>query len=112
MPKTAAEIREKYPDRIPVFVRYGAEMRLAAAGERLRDKFLVPQMLTAAQLYAVIRTHAAVSESEALFFTFGVSNTRTIISMPDQMTLRRIYDDFHAPDMFLYMNVDAEHSLG
>lgn len=111
MTRTASEICAKYPDRVPVFVRYGLEVTRSTT-EKLRNKFLVPQMLTAAQLYVAIRNHVAVAETDALFFAFGVSDSKTMISMPEHATLRRIYDDFHAPDRFLYLHVDMEETLG
>ena len=129
---SAASIRAKHPDRIPVIVdkRTGdsslpdidkvcpfclARARVARAvltgghfsATRAQKKFLVPSDLTIGQFMYVIRKRIKLTSEQAIFL-FVSQGTLP----PSVNTLQQVYDQYHDPDGFLYMTYSGENVFG
>jgi GABA(A) receptor-associated protein len=102
---SAASIRAKHPDRIPVIVdkRSGDN----ALPDIDKKKFLVPADLTVGQFMYVIRKRIKLAPEQAIFL-FVASGTLP----PSVETMQKVYDAHHDEDGFLYMTYSGENFFG
>ena len=102
---SAAAIRAKHPDRIPVIVhKREGDASLPDIDKR---KFLVPSDLTIGQFMYVIRKRIQLAPEQAIFL-FVASGTLP----PSVATLKAVYDQHCAEDGFLYMTYSGENVFG
>ena len=102
---SAALIRAKHPDRIPVIVR--KREGDASLPDIDKRKFLVPSDLTISQFMYVIRKRIKLAPEQAIFL-FVASGTLP----PSVATLKAVYDQHCADDGFLYMTYSGENVFG
>jgi len=102
---SAASIRAKHPDRIPVIVDKRAGD--SSLPEIDKKKFLVPSDLTVGQFMYVIRKRIKLAPEQAIFL-FVAAGTLP----PSAATLQTVYDQHHDADGFLYMTYSGENFFG
>lgn len=102
---SAASIRAKHPDRIPVIVdKRSGDSSLPDIDKK---KFLVPADLTIGQFMYVIRKRIKLAPEQAIFL-FVAAGTLP----PSVATLQSVYDQHHDEDGFLYMTYSGENFFG
>jgi len=102
---SAASIRSKHPDRIPVIVdKRSSDQSLPDIDKK---KFLVPADLTVGQFMYVIRKRVKLAPEQAIFL-FVAGGTLP----PSVNTLQSVYDEHQAEDGFLYMTYSGENFFG
>lgn len=91
-----------HPDRIPVIVEAGSRDTPRAD----KEKFLVPNDLTVAQMLFVLRKRIPLDSSRSLFLlvngTFATPTT----------TLRELHERHREEDGFLYITYTTENTFG
>jgi GABA(A) receptor-associated protein len=99
----AANIRTKYPDRVPVIVerRPGSDMPLLD-----NNKFLVPNEVTVGQLMWLIRRRMKLSADRAFFMYISA-----VIPSSSAM-VSEMYDEYKDADGFLYISYSGENTYG
>jgi GABA(A) receptor-associated protein len=110
---SAAAIRAKHPDRIPVIVhKREGDASLPDIDKR---KFLVPSDLTIGQFMYVIRKRIKLAPEQAifLFVASGTPSGKPSGILPSSVaTLKAVYDQHCAEDGFLYMTYSGENVFG
>jgi len=102
---SAASIRAKHPDRIPVIVdKRSSDSSIPDIDKK---KFLVPADLTIGQFMYVIRKRIKLAPEQAIFL-FVSGGTLP----PSVATLQSVYDQHHDEDGFLYMTYSGENFFG
>lgn len=98
------QIKDKYPDRIPVIVEKSDRCTLRKDIDK--QKYLVPKTLSCSQFLYIIRKRINISEGEALFIF--INNTL----VPSSKTIEHIYDSDKDDDGFLYVKYTNENTFG
>lgn len=102
---SAASIRAKHPDRIPVIVeKRGGDKSLPDIDKK---KFLVPADLTIGQFMYVIRKRIKLAPEQAIFLFVAQG-----IMPPSANNLQTCYDAHKDEDGFLYMTYSGENFFG
>lgn len=101
----ADRMRQKYPDRIPVWLE-SHESADNALPPLDKKKFLVPVDFTLGQFIYVIRGRMKLKQEQALFLM--VNNAL----VPNTSTLGQLYNEHKSQDGFLYLTVTAENTFG
>ena len=102
---SAASIRAKHPDRIPVVIdQRSGDASLPPIDKK---KFLVPHDLTIGQFQYVIRKRIKLAPEQAIFLFVGGGTLP-----PTGATLQQVYDTNHDEDGFLYMTYSGENTFG
>jgi len=101
--KECNNILTKYPDRICIYIEKLETCKTLP--DLVKNKYLVPKTITAAQFIIVIRSKLPVPKDKALFFYINNS----IISGNIIMETFNKYKD---PDGFLYIKYTAESCFG
>ena len=102
---SAASIRAKHPDRIPVVIdQRSGDASLPPIDKK---KFLVPHDLTIGQFQYVIRKRIKLAPEQAIFLFVGGGTLP-----PTGATLQQVYDTNHDQDGFLYMTYSGENTFG
>lgn len=101
--KEAAQIKERYPDRIPVIAEPRANSDIAAMDKK---KFLVPRDLTVGQFTQVIRKRIQLPPEKALFVYIDKQILYNTAAMTE---VNRQYQD---RDGFLYVTFSSEKTYG
>ena len=96
-------IRKKYPDRVPIIVERAPKSRISDLD---KSKYLVPQDLTVAQFYFLIRKRIQLRPEDALFFF--VNNQIP----PTSYTIGALYQAHADEDKFLYIAYSDESVYG
>ncbi|XP_076359826.1 microtubule-associated protein 1 light chain 3 gamma-like [Tachypleus tridentatus] len=100
-----ADIREKFPNKIPVIVeRFCKEVNLPALD---KTKFLVPQELTMSQFVTILRSRMQLKSSRAFYV---IINNKSMSSM--SMSLAEVYKDNKDDDGFLYVTYASQEMFG
>ncbi|KAG7962908.1 hypothetical protein I3843_09G090500 [Carya illinoinensis] len=99
----AAQIREKYPDRVPVIVEKAERSDIPDIDKK---KYLVPADLTVGQFVYVVRKRIKLSVEKAIFVF--VKNTLP----PTASLISAIYKENKDEDGFLYMTSSGENTFG
>lgn len=99
----AAEIREKYPDRIPVIVERATHSKVQEVDKK---KYLVPSDITVGQFVYVIRKRIQLGSEQALYLYVNG------ILPPTSAPLSEIYQQQKDTDGFLYMTYAGESTYG
>lgn len=102
--KQAADIRQKYPNRIPVICEKSEKSNIAVMDKK---KFLVPKDITTGQFLYVIRKTMNMAPSEALFLL-----TEKGSLPPTSSTLNDICTKNISDDGFLYLIYTSENTFG
>ena len=114
---SAALIRAKHPDRIPVIVhKREGDASLPDIDKR---KFLVPSDLTIGQFMYVIRKRIKLAPEQAIFLFVaaatdepGRAHAAKGTLPPSAATLQAVYDQHCEDDGFLYMTYSGENVFG
>merc|ERR1719198_1078116 len=102
---SAAAIRAKHPDRIPVIVdRRAGDSSLPDIDKK---KFLVPADLSIGQFMYVIRKRIKLSPEQAIFLFVAHGTVPPSVS-----TLQAVYDQHKDEDGFLYLTYSGENFFG
>ncbi|XP_074791275.1 microtubule-associated protein 1 light chain 3 gamma-like [Natator depressus] len=103
--REAAEIRAKYPTKIPVVVeRYQKEKQLPWLD---RTKFLVSQDSSMSQFVITLRTRMSLTATQAFYL---LANNKALPSM--SMTMGEVYRDHKDGDGFLYITYASQEMFG
>ncbi|CAM4607570.1 microtubule-associated protein 1 light chain 3 gamma-like [Lepidochelys kempii] len=103
--REAAEIRAKYPTKIPVVVeRYQKEKQLPWLD---RTKFLVSQDSSMSQFVITLRTRMSLTATQAFYL---LVNNKALPSM--SMTMGEVYRDHKDGDGFLYITYASQEMFG
>ncbi|KAF7811172.1 autophagy-related protein 8C-like [Senna tora] len=97
------EIREKYPDRVPVIVERAQRSRIRDID---KNKFLVPADITIGQFVCIIRKRLKVTAETAIFVF--INN----ILPPTSEMLGSIYEKNKEEDGYLYVTYSGENTFG
>ena len=101
---SAAAIRAKHPDRIPVIVhKREGDASLPDIDKR---KFLVPSDLTIGQFMYVIRKRIKLSPEKAIFIFVGN------VLPPTAAMMSSVYEQNKDDDGFLYITYSGENTFG
>ncbi|XP_061300491.1 microtubule-associated proteins 1A/1B light chain 3C-like [Pezoporus occidentalis] len=100
-----AEIRLKYPNKIPVVVeRYHKEKTLPPL---TRTKYLVAQDLPLSQLVVTLRTRLSLASSQTFYL---LVNNKGLPNM--SITMQELYQDNRDEDGFLYLTYASQEMFG
>ncbi|KAF7828408.1 autophagy-related protein 8f-like [Senna tora] len=103
----AARIREKYPDRIPIYLKVIVEKAERSDIPSIdKKKYLVPADLTVGQFVYVIRKRIKLSAEKAIFIF--VDN----VLPPTGAIMSAIYEEKKDEDGFLYVTYSGENTFG
>ena len=102
--KSSTMAKEKYPDRLPLFVEKSDRCKLLPNVKK--NKFLVPFDLTVGQLSFVIRKQVNLTEKQAMFLM--VNGTMP----PLTSTVSQLYEKHKSTDGFLHVNYIGENTFG
>ncbi|KAG6922974.1 microtubule-associated proteins 1A/1B light chain 3C-like, partial [Chelydra serpentina] len=103
--REAAEIRAKYPTKIPVVVeRYRKEKQLPLLD---RTKFLVSQDSSMSQFVITLRTRMSLTATQAFYL---LVNNKGLPSM--STTMGEVYQDHKDEDGFLYVTYASQEMFG
>jgi GABA(A) receptor-associated protein len=100
----SSQIREKYPDRIPIICERDPRSNLQCCD---KNKFLVPCDLTISQFAYIIRKRIALDKSNALFLLVNSKN-----SIAGDISVNDIYEKHRSSDGFLYISYTGEVLYG
>lgn len=102
----AANIRQKYPNRIPIICEKGKSQK-SSIPEIDKSKFLVPRELTVGQFLYIIRSRLKLEPNLALFLFVG-NNV-----LPSTCTeLGELDNEYRDEDGFLYTSYTGESAFG
>lgn len=101
--RESARVLSKYPDRIPIICE---RRRYSNLSHIDKQKYLVPNDLTAGQFIYVIRKRLRLPAEKAIFIFVG--GTLPVISA----TLADLYDQHQDIDGFLYIVYSEENVFG
>uniref|UniRef100_A0A8B9FM74 Microtubule-associated proteins 1A/1B light chain 3C n=2 Tax=Amazona TaxID=12929 RepID=A0A8B9FM74_9PSIT len=100
-----AEIRMKYPNKIPVVVeRYQKEKTLPPL---TRTKYLVSQDLPLSQFVVTLRTRLYLASSQTFYL---LVNNKGLPNM--SITMQELYQDNQDEDGFLYLTYASQEMFG
>ncbi|CAM6097240.1 unnamed protein product [Calypogeia fissa] len=99
----ASRIRERYPDRIPVFVDRAERSDIPDIDKK---KYLVPADLTVGQFVFVIRKRIKLTPEKAIFVFAGN------VLPPTAAMMATIYEEHKDEDGFLYLTYSGENTFG
>ncbi|XP_048343468.1 microtubule-associated proteins 1A/1B light chain 3C-like [Sphaerodactylus townsendi] len=103
--REVAEIRERYPRKIPVVVeRYHKERELPLLD---RTKFLVSQDLSLSQFSLTLRSRLSLSATQAFYL---LVNNKSLPCL--SLTMMDIYNDSKDEDGFLYITYASQEMFG
>ncbi|XP_032637921.1 microtubule-associated protein 1 light chain 3 gamma-like [Chelonoidis abingdonii] len=101
--REAAEIRVKYPTKIPVVAeRYQKEKQLPLLD---RTKFLVSQDSSMSQFVITLRTRMSLTATQAFYL---LVNNKNLLSM----SMGEVYRDHKDDDGFLYVTYASQEIFG
>jgi GABA(A) receptor-associated protein len=99
------EIKEKYPEKIPVIVKKANDSKLLLPDD-FRYKFIVNQDLTVAHFIMVLRKRINLDSNHGLFLFIND------LSLPNSAPLKDIYKNHKGNDEFLRIIFREENHLG
>ncbi|XP_054859769.1 microtubule-associated proteins 1A/1B light chain 3C-like [Eublepharis macularius] len=103
--REVAEIRTKFPNKIPVVVeRYQKEKELPRLD---KIKFLVSRDLSMSQFMLTLRARLLLSSTQAFYL---LVNNKSLPSL--SVTMAEIYQDSKDEDGFLYMTYASQEMFG
>jgi GABA(A) receptor-associated protein len=100
----AMRIRQKYPDRIPIYVTKNPSCK--EIPEIKKKKYLVPLDLTIGQFIFVLRKRIELPPEKALFLF--IKN----VLPPTAALVSQVYEENANDDGFLYMVYSGENTFG
>jgi len=103
--KESKNIREKYPDRIPIILERALNSQTGLP-DIDKHKFLVPRDITVGQFLYVIRKRIKLDSKVALFIF--INNELPVTSS----LIGNIYDEKKHTDYFLYTTYSGENTFG
>ncbi|XP_061470490.1 microtubule-associated proteins 1A/1B light chain 3C-like [Rhineura floridana] len=103
--REAADIRTKYPSKIPVVVeRYQKEKALPQLD---RIKFLVSQDISMSQFIFTLRSRLSLTATQAFYL---LVNNKSLPCL--SLTISEVYHDNKDEDGFLYMTYASQEMFG
>jgi GABA(A) receptor-associated protein len=98
-------LKNKFPDKIPVFITKSKTAR-DIIPELRKQKFLVPNSFTMAELLVTIRRSIMLRPEQALFVFVNNTLPNSNISMAE------LYQQYKSPDGVLRMEYTSENTFG
>ncbi|XP_077185425.1 microtubule-associated protein 1 light chain 3 gamma-like [Paroedura picta] len=103
--REVSEIRDRYPNKIPVVVeRFHKEKELPLLD---RTKFLVSQDLSLSQFMLTLRSRLSLSSTQAFYL---LVNDKSLPSL--SITMAELYQDYKEADGFLYITYASQEAFG
>lgn len=95
----AKEIRNKYPNKIPIVIRKSEDIHID------KIKYLVPKNLTCGQFMFIIRKRLKLKEHESIFMMFNsiMLNSSALLSE---------YDNTLSNNEYMYIDITRENTFG
>ena len=103
--REAANVRTKYPDRVPVICERSKQCKDVQQIDK--RKYLVPSDLTVGQFIYNIRKRMTLDSTKALFLFVNES-----VLMPTSANINSMYDQYRDADGFLYITYSGENTFG
>ena len=104
--RDSTQIRNKYPDRIPVICEQNIYGKKTIMNQLNKKKYLAPWDLSIAQFMFLIRKNIQVGANEAIFLCIGH------IILPSNSLFIDLYEQYHDTDGFLYITYITENTFG
>ena len=101
----AAQLLNKYPDRIPCIVKRSVNSSLPNID---KEKYLVPRNITMGQFMYIIRKRLKMSETVSLLLMSKMTNAM----FPQEILMGQVYENHKDPDGYLYMVYTGENTFG
>ena len=101
------EIIDKYPNRIPLIIEKLTNKNDTVIPDFDKNKYLVPDDLTASQLIYVIRKRLKLAPELAIFIFCGDGKL-----LRPNSTMRYIYENHKDKDGFVYIVYSGESTFG
>jgi GABA(A) receptor-associated protein len=101
--KESDKIKTKYPERIPIIVEKSKSSKINSID---KNKFLVPNNLTAGQFLSIIRKRLKVKETDSIFLF--INNNLPCYSS----SIISLYETYKDTDGFLYVQYTEESTFG
>jgi len=102
--QSAARIRARYPDRIPVIVEKAPK---TDAPDLDKKKYLVPSEITVGRFQFEIRQHMKLTSEKAIFLFVNKD-----MLPPNAAHMSQIYEKYKDEDGFLYVTYSGENTFG
>ena len=102
--KESAQLRIKYPDKVPVVLEKDPTCKLI---ELNKTKYLLPKKSTVNQFQENIKRKAELPGDSALFL-----QARTKYSLAGEKTIEEVYNSYKDKDGFLYIMYTTELIYG
>lgn len=96
-------IKNKYTNKLPVIIEKHKSSKMV---EIEKNKFLVPEELTIAQLLVIVRKRLKLDPSEAIYLL-----TDNVLP-PTTQTISSLYSQHKDEDGFLYLKYCSENVFG
>ena len=96
-------IKEKYPDRVPIFVN---KKEGSTVNDIERHKYLVPKDMTMGNFIYILKKNIKLESNQALFVFINnrmVCNTEIV---------GNIYEQYKSEDHFMYIIYSGESTFG
>ena len=99
------KIKEKYPDRVPIFVLKSKNDRVLPHINM--NKFVVPAQITVAELMNIVRKRIAIGAETSMFFFI---DEKLLVCGTD--SLGQLYEDHKNEDGLLLIYYCGENTFG
>jgi len=100
----SSRVLDKYSDKIPVIITKQTNSNLP---DIKKNKYLIAETITIAQLLHIIRKHVKMDKSEALYIMIN-GNVLPLMSS----SIASVYHDYKDVDGFLYITYCGESVFG
>lgn len=103
----ARTILEKYPDRVPVYVRKSPKCK-GELNDLEKHKYLVPTDMTMGSFMCVLRKHIKIDSTQAIF----VFVRHNGLLVPNSSMLGDLYTTHKEDDHMLHLDYTSENTFG
>lgn len=111
MREQSKEMLDRYPDRVPVFLKKSKACKRRDVPDVKKNKYLAPRTITVAEFSAVVRRRMKLDPAVAIFFMVNIGQSGGGVLLPSCMTMGEAYDEF-GRDMHLTITYSGENTFG